>query len=60
MDENGEAETTEGRPGAVAAVGAVLSVAADLGFTSAKFLLTRAEAMHLAYRTALTVPEEFA
>ncbi|NRG39334.1 DUF222 domain-containing protein [Rathayibacter sp. VKM Ac-2835] len=60
MDEYSGAEATEGRPGAVAAVGAVLDVAADLGHTSAKFLLARAEAMHLAYRTALTVPQEFA
>ncbi|MDY0915103.1 hypothetical protein, partial [Rathayibacter festucae] len=60
MDEISDAEAAEGRPGPAAAVGTVLGVAADLGFTSARFLLTRAEALHLAYRTALTAPEEFA
>ncbi|MCJ1688005.1 HNH endonuclease signature motif containing protein [Rathayibacter sp. VKM Ac-2927] len=60
MDEISGASSAEEPTGPVAAVGAVLGVAADLGVTSARFLLTRAEAVHLAYRTALTAPEEFA
>ncbi|NRG42469.1 DUF222 domain-containing protein [Rathayibacter sp. VKM Ac-2835] len=60
MDEISDADAAEGRPGPAAAVGAVLGVAADLGLTSARFLLTRAEALHLAYRTALAAPQEFA
>lgn len=66
MDEISEAEPADGpggvdmTAGAVAAVSGVLDIAASLGRTSARVLLARAEAVHLAYRVALRVPEEFA
>ncbi|QHC60197.1 HNH endonuclease signature motif containing protein [Rathayibacter sp. VKM Ac-2760] len=59
MDERSDPGAA-GQSGALAAVDALTDIAAEIGRTSAQLLLTRAQTLHLAYRSAVTVPEAFA
>ncbi|KQQ01516.1 MULTISPECIES: HNH endonuclease signature motif containing protein [unclassified Rathayibacter] len=57
MDQSGGTGTAEAQLGAV---GSLTELAALAGFSSAQMLFTRATALHLARRAALTIPDAFA